>query len=687
MADDINFQELVERAIDANYDPAVLDEIEDYRPEQARNIVEWITSPRFLGGGRKPFPKQVKILSTFLEEYCPMRFCTDRRFYDNMFDCSLDEIFERVTFMEHGVCPKCGTTKEDLVHDGLFHNYYDLAGCAGQRSSKTTMVAGFLATYQLHRFLCLPSPWRFYRLLPKQKLHMTFVAVTKGQAGETLWDAFRASYDTAPWFQDYNRYLESEQKRLSSIFVKVRDTYIAYVHKALGATYADAHKKKLRGLTRFFGAEDEIGWMDDDQNKAKVVADPDETYEAIERSLLTVRASAQKRRKEGHQNVPDGIHASISSPSRVTDKIMRLVREADEVKRMWAFHNPTWEINPEVSREFLEPEFQKNAIKANRDYGADPPFASTPYIADEQFLLGLCRKEHMCKADVRYYVDGHGYPYVYKELTRMDTDRMIPRCISCDAGETRNHFAVVLTHLSPEGHLVVDQAFDVMPETYNGKRATIHFQLILEKLVFRLLDSYVIEHVIYDRWESTSHIHQIRGYKTQYAPKGIKAEKNSPKFEDAMAFRTDLATMTFPKLECDFSLIRRNYKQVIRVAPTVHMIYQMLSVREVGRSLKKGVNAQDDIFRAVWNAYAWMRGSDNIKTYTDHSGYSLGSRKQRRGVVGILSMGGANTVLHGAHDGKIGGVGLFSAKNSGYTAQSKGQKAVGVSSNVTQVSK
>ena len=62
--EDFDLQEMVERVIDANYDPSVLDEVEEYRPDVAPNIFEWLTNPKYLGT-LEPWPRQVYFMTEF----------------------------------------------------------------------------------------------------------------------------------------------------------------------------------------------------------------------------------------------------------------------------------------------------------------------------------------------------------------------------------------------------------------------------------------------------------------------------------------------------------------------------------------------------------------------------------------------------------------------------------------------
>ena len=204
------------------------------------------------------------------------------------------------------------------------------------------------------------------------------------------------------------------------------ETYVAYIHKRVSVTYADAHKQKLRGQTRIFAAEDEIGWMDDDTrhvNKGtrgqRIVADADETYEALENSLQTIRSEVAYKREKGSFDVIDAVHATVSSPSRVTDKSMRLVRQASDIPTMFAFHLPTWEINPKITRKSLEPKFVKDPHKARLNFGADPPFGANAYIGDHSIVDVLCTGDPICKIEEKFYTTENGFSYVYQSLVSL----------------------------------------------------------------------------------------------------------------------------------------------------------------------------------------------------------------------------------------------------------------------------
>lgn len=675
MARTPNLMELAERAIAADYDPSVLDAIEEYRPPTAPNIVTWMTDPNYMLKINL-FPRQVYLLATFTEDYCPMRFCSDVRWFSNQIEeTTLDDIYERVTFLEHGICPRCGANRAELYKEGLFNNYTDFVGCAGQRSGKTLITAGVLATYHLHRVLALPMPWRYYGLAPNQILHFTFVATTKGQAKMTLWDEFIGAYNASPWFAEYNAYLTCEGKRLGKELVKPRETFVAYVNKAIVVTYADSHKQKLRGLTRIFGAEDEIGWFDSNDGKNKIIANPDETYKAIENSLMTVRSKVMTKMRKGEFNIPTAIHATVSSPSRKTDKIMRLVRQAHKARGIYAFHHSTFEINPTENIDAYADMRVKEPLQFARDFEANPLYSSTPYVEDYGMLEKITDMQPVCSATVEYYTDKKGeFTYIYQKFDKKLSDIKAPLCLSVDAGEKFNHFAVVLAYLTPEGGLRVIQAFDIAPEIIDGVSIAVNMPKVLKHLIKKLLDNFCVRDVVYDRWESAFQIQEIRDYCTPYADKGMSAVRNSPKYADGMEFRASLPTARLPLMERPFSEMDSDPKTAIVNAPGTHLVYQLVSVREVGRSLpKKGVESDDDIFRAVLNAFAWMTDAENIKFYTDHSYYSLSSPSRGK-AKGLTAFGAGMSGPKVTSIGSSGSVGAgFSDKVTG--AAATGSKA------------
>jgi len=257
--DDFDPARLAEDAVRANLDPRCFEQIDDRDILRPSNLFEWMRGSDFLA--IKPFPKQVEIGTNMLGEFCPR--CTDpllqrrddhfgNKLLEIPVDMSLAEIQEFVAFLSDGQCGHCGATRPQLLADGILHHYLNLNGVAGMRASKSVTVGGLLATYQLARFLMLPNPSRFFGLMDNQMLHGTFVAITAGQAYDTLWQAFKDRLDSSPWFRTYHEFLKSEGDRLGRELFDVKDTFVWYGHKQLSFSFCGPDIRTIRGRTRFF---------------------------------------------------------------------------------------------------------------------------------------------------------------------------------------------------------------------------------------------------------------------------------------------------------------------------------------------------------------------------------------------------------------------------------------------------
>lgn len=282
--------QLAEDAIRANLDPHVFEQVNEEDIARPTNVFEWIRGRRFLD--LQPFPKQVEICTNIFSDFCPS--CTDPKYLevDENFGVSrllittresLGDIQDRVQFLDHGVCGRCQGTRLEFQRRGQLPHYLDLAGVAGMRSSKSVTTGGLIATYQLSRFLALPSPSRFFRLLSGQMLHGTFVALTAGQAYDTLWQAFKDRIEGAPWFKVYHEFLDSEGQRLSRELYDIKDTFLWYGHKQLSWSFCGPDIRTIRGRTRIFTAIDERSWMDmgAEGSTARIRLNSNETHHAL----------------------------------------------------------------------------------------------------------------------------------------------------------------------------------------------------------------------------------------------------------------------------------------------------------------------------------------------------------------------------------------------------------------------
>lgn len=637
----LDLQSLVDQIISTGLDPSVFDVDLDVR--FAKNVIDFAVGPEFMNMN-SVWAKQAEQAVRLFCEYCPK--CSDMEFLDNVpVDASIGTFRSKVVLLDHGVCPQCSKNKCELF-DKL---PWELVSCLGQRSGKTALIGGIITPYYVHKFLELRSPARFYGLMANAFFEVTFVAVTAGQVKRTLWTAFKEAIAQSPWFTDYIqklRQVEREKGFDKGTLVKVMDSYIWFGNKQLGCSYAAADMKSLRGSTRVFTAIDELGWFN--ASKEAVRANSDETYTALSNSLRTVRSSSDRLWSQGEYKTMPGIMANISSPSSQYDKMMGLLKEGERDTRKICFHLSSWEASPLITRESLETEELNDPVKFWRDFGALPPLADSPFIESARAIEDMqTPNKPLVNWRVKFLkdrIDPERTRYVAADILGSISDnrvRMIPRCITVDCGETQNSFAIGVYHLEPAGgedggrfNMVTDCIIEAKPEKIQetGEIIPVHFPTMFG-LVKTLCDrnkGLHVKAVIYDRWQSTGQIQELRDMK-------IFALKYSPKEQDFKNLRNLVygGNLKMPKWEHK-QLTDLDVTDVdkIRQAPYTHMAVQFATVRELGKKIVKPEAGDDDLFRTTVLASWYM--TDNQKDFLVKVAGSSGQTTQV-GTLGLKS--------------------------------------------------
>lgn len=590
---------LVNQALASDLDPGIFSTIDETDVIKAPNFLEFCLSKKFLNV--IPYPRQMEAGMMFFEEYCPE--CTnpawvygDAKDLD-LFDQPVSDILENIQMLEFGVCLKCKQNRSDFVKKGYFTNPYELAGCAGQRSGKSALVS-MIAAYVLHRYLVIPDPIRFFGLLSSSQLYMSMTAVSAGQAETCLWTPFKEYVDEAPWFKEYHKLLSDTGERLGTELLHRPRTFLVYKHKRIACMYEAPNKRRLRGKTRFFTAIDEIGWMEADAQKQSVTMSADEISASLDNSLRTIRSKVEMLRdKRGLFNAPDGYACNISSPSAKDDRIMRSVRAARTNRKIYAYHYPTWEANPDITRESLQPEYDKSKMVAERDFGAVPPLANDPFIDNPNcinLMINPAHKHNLIQVKIEYHTDDFGNKTKYASVKVPHVDKRKPRMLLCDAGEKRNHFAVMLmTWDTKMNRPRVDYVFDVPPE----EGIPVNFALMWEHCFLPMCQGLLIRHMFSDTWNSTELVQKLRQFK-------VMSEQYTLKFADLVEVGARLSSgeLMLPKPELPLEDLRLTYEnpvQFVENKPILALILQILTVRQVGRRITKPTNGEDDMFRAL----------------------------------------------------------------------------------------
>jgi len=620
----MDIEDILDSIIATDYDPSIFSQIDDSDFKKAPNIFEWCVSPEYLG--LKPYPRQLQMMLQLFEDVCV--YCSDPM-WKNLQKQSMVEIQDRVVFLEHGVCPKCKKNRGDMFHDGHYTYPWEMDACIGQRFGKSIMTA-MASSYVLHQFLMISKPYHYFNLAPTT-LHGTFTAIGFDQALDTLFTPFTDMLEESSWFKEYHKMLDFHGKKQGVEIYKSKDTFLNYGHKQLLLYPKGPDKRKMRGRTRFLYAIDEIGWFSGDGNQ--VTTNADEIDKALSRSMTTVRLAAKRRRTElNDYNCPMPIAFNISSPSHANDKIMRLVREGQGIPEKVVFHYSTWEAHPTITRASLESEFRSAPEESERDFGANPPIANSPFISnkeavEESFVLQPLSS--ILEVRTIKTVDKNGKPCMYPEVKPLVVDKVSDFILTLDAGHTNNSFAFTLSRLGADD----STSHDILIECVPVDGHYVNFNLIHEHAIKPLLSNFGVRLVGADRWQGLKLLHDIS------EEFNIPFVQYSLTHADLVAYRTDLYDnkVKAPKLEDAMQVLLKpstSYEQITRNKPALSFALQMMTVKEIGRRVEKGDGLTDDIFRAAALGHALLKDEDYAHLFKASSGNgTMNTRRSENCII------------------------------------------------------
>ena len=543
-------------------------------------------------------------------------------------------------------------------------NMFTAGGFVHHNSGKSAII-GILSSYHLHRLLKISDPASYYRLLKGSLLVMRFVALTAGQANESIWHQFTRSVETCAWFGQYHDFLKHHEKRMGVELNKWLTQSFGYVHKKLTGYYLGASIDTSRGRTAVGSFFDEIGWwLGHDQSKR---ANPHETYQAYQKASRTIRNAAASRFSVTNFDVPTALMACASSTSSKADYIMHLIKLAKRDPKRVASHKASWEVNPEFAAnpDELKAERETNFKTYLRDYGSIPPFADSPFFDNEDAIIRLS-KLPIPEWKVRTELGDVGY---YLTAEHVEKNTTIPYCLAIDLGHTECGYAAALLKLKENDFSVAQIAglFAIYPNKKKGESVDMSKSFI--NFIKRLCEVLPIRLIVYDQWQSKSQIQELQGLK-------ISAEQYSLTYSDFTFFRTQVlqAKLEFPETEIPIGDIDKSpdsHQELLHTRPYLHFLWQMLSVSEVGRKIGKGPG-HDDLFRAVVLGCKFLWDDDQRRDFEYKQGMLLSDRRLGKGRLVIAattksgggqmlnmgsSGGGYNTILATPQGGKtIGAV-------------------------------
>lgn len=213
--------------------------------------------------------------------------------------------------------------------------------------------------YTVHKLHCLRDPLEYYGKARGTYVDILNIAVNAKQADLVFFQPLKNMLDMSGYFRDEVGY---EPRRDNVVF----DTTPVRLHS--GNSEAEAWE----GLDLFIAVLDEIAaFRSDDAGRGSNAGR--QNAEAV---YQMSKVSAMSR-------FPDfGKVILLSFPRFDNDFIMQRYDAAGAEAGVKRWKAPTWEVNPSITREMLEPEFRRNPVESEMRFACNPPTMIDAYFRD-----------------------------------------------------------------------------------------------------------------------------------------------------------------------------------------------------------------------------------------------------------------------------------------------------------------
>jgi len=572
---------------------------------------------------KPPFARQLWVASSLLGEYCPR--CTKRRWQEDIHEIPVDmdpaDLAKKMVLLKSGRCPKCGASKAELILSGELNGFNQLVMAVGQRGGKSAFTTTVCASV-LHYFLKAPRLSTICRGIQDfTPMTFTFVGLTAGRAIRLLWNPFVEIIKANDWFKSYFTMMDHYGKQHGVEYYKSNVLFMRFLHKNIDVYPMGPVKRTLRGDTRVLAAIDELGWFPlpntpvdeegnpEDEDEAREHANADEVFASLDNSLMTMRTETYDLYKRGISTIPTGLMLNLSSPQSRRDKIMRLLAESADPKALsLGVQLATWEISPMFQRDHpvIQAAYRKNAVKAERDFGANPPSLNSSLFPDQTLapLYSETRvNSHSLVPLVTGSDDEEESGAIRRTTARLQLAQMPESCppsiISLDAGLTNNSFAITVAHLVGS-KLVVTTLLEVIPK----KNTQIDFPGMYREVISPLITLMNAKALVADRWNSITTLQTAKDEHPDLMCKQISL--NARDFAAFLAATND-GEIEYPKLEISIDEVKgiTNFRRELVERPVAHSLLQYMTIKLDRGALVKGDGYTDDILRSTMVAHSF----------------------------------------------------------------------------------
>ena len=650
----VSTKEVLQSSVDFDL-TSMVDDLVDPKTGKMRELVDTRSLPRaknffdycyrILGSDfHPPWARQMWLVTMSLGEVCPR--CTAKK-YKNFFNIkkglSAKKLNnpKRMTFLEFGVCPRCGATKKELYASGELNYINQAVYILGQRSGKSS-TAAIQASYVLHCYLMYPILASLTdSMQASTELVFVFCSLTYDKAFDVLWTPFKNIVDSSQWYKSYFALLDSYKEQYGKELYVNSKSILSFANKKIRCFVTGPKASNLRGNTSIMTMLDELGLFplpdpsaksvnEDDTNRR---ADSDEAYTSLLNSLATVGAAQKELIEKGHNDAPPCLMLSVSSPISKRDKVMRLLEESKTNPYIFAVQAATWEVNPYLEKDspLIASAFKADARKALRDFGAQPTETSSPYF-DARVVSSLFVGRPSSHIMTYQFENNHVWGTI-RQTNMYDA----PTVMAIDAGLVNNSFAVAIVGYNQQTNKTETIC---LLEVMANDGFIVDFEKVYRNILYPLCEQLNVCFVVADRWNSVDHLHRLRADRGLRFNKPITYTKQyslKPKDFEAVKALMSNHSLVCPMIKKEWvdkimSGAIGDYKHELIEHPVEHFMLQLLTVTDLGPSMcpGKAEGFTDDIARA-WVLAVTAINKDKVLDFLNESRQYV-KRKSNMGI-------------------------------------------------------
>lgn len=259
-------------------------------------------------------------------------------------------------------------------------NLQNMVLICGMRSGKTT-DASIITCYEAFKLIARGTPNKHYNLPKGTEIFIINVATSDRQAKDTVFAHVKARIQNSPWFQK-QQYVEHHNE----FIFPTRDGKVIIRSE-------HSNSASLAGKTILMAVFDELSRFKETGGNSSA----EMVYDTLSRSVKTFGK--------------DGKKVVITSPMYVKDYAMQLYGMFKGKEHWYCKRWPTWEMNPTITFEDLEDEFEKDPETAWRDWGAVPSASVEVYFKETEKIDNCV----MAGVDNPIYEDEYGVWHLKKD--------------------------------------------------------------------------------------------------------------------------------------------------------------------------------------------------------------------------------------------------------------------------------